>query len=67
MAMTKCKECGKGISTTAKTCPHCGASTSPVLDAVGSVGEIANSLGNLLIFIGVIIIAAVVLTTCAVS
>jgi hypothetical protein len=25
MAMTTCKECGKEISSTAKTCPHCGA------------------------------------------
>lgn len=25
MALTTCKECGKEISDTAKTCPHCGA------------------------------------------
>lgn len=25
MAMTSCRECGKEISDTAKTCPHCGA------------------------------------------
>jgi len=25
MALTKCKECGKEISTTAKACPSCGA------------------------------------------
>ena len=25
MAMSKCKECGKSISTLAKTCPGCGA------------------------------------------
>ncbi len=24
MALTKCKECGKEVSTNAKTCPHCG-------------------------------------------
>jgi len=24
MAMTKCKECKKEVSTSAKTCPHCG-------------------------------------------
>lgn len=65
MAMTKCKECGKDISDTAKTCPHCGASTSPILDTVSSVGETAGSLGSLLLLIGIIIIAAVVLTTCA--
>lgn len=25
MAMTTCRECGKEVSTEAKTCPHCGA------------------------------------------
>lgn len=25
MALIKCRECGKDISTEAKTCPHCGA------------------------------------------
>tara|TARA_B100001123_G_C14817855_1_gene830953 strand:+ start:152 stop:259 length:108 start_codon:yes stop_codon:yes gene_type:complete len=24
MAMSKCKECGKAVSTLAKTCPSCG-------------------------------------------
>jgi len=28
MALTKCQECGKDISTTAQTCPHCGAKPS---------------------------------------
>ena len=26
MALIKCKECGKEISSSAKTCPHCGIS-----------------------------------------
>lgn len=26
MALKKCRECGKEISSTAKACPHCGAS-----------------------------------------
>lgn len=67
MSMTKCKECGKDISTTAKTCPHCGASTSPVLDAMGSAGEAASSLGHVLLLIGVIIIAIVLLSMCALN
>ena len=25
MAVTKCSECGEKVSSTAKTCPHCGA------------------------------------------
>ncbi len=24
MALINCKECGRGISTSAKSCPHCG-------------------------------------------
>lgn len=27
MAMIKCRECGKEISSMAETCPHCGAKT----------------------------------------
>ncbi len=27
MALIKCKECGKEISTMADVCPHCGATT----------------------------------------
>lgn len=67
MAMTKCKECGKEISTTAKTCPHCGASTSPVLDAMGNVGEAASSLGSMLMLIGGVILAVVLLSMCALN
>lgn len=26
MAIAKCKDCGKVVSTDAHTCPHCGAS-----------------------------------------
>ena len=28
MAMTKCRECGKDVSTEVQACPHCGAVTS---------------------------------------
>jgi predicted nucleic acid-binding Zn ribbon protein len=28
MALTQCVQCGKEISTEAKTCPHCGKITS---------------------------------------
>lgn len=34
MPMTKCRECGKDISSTADNCPHCGAQ----MPAVSSVG-----------------------------
>ena len=30
MAIRKCKECGKEVSSTAKTCPHCGISNPGV-------------------------------------
>lgn len=30
MAMTKCKECKNEVSTSAKTCPHCGVSNPSV-------------------------------------
>jgi len=29
MALVKCKECGNEVSTTAKTCPKCGAKVGP--------------------------------------
>ena len=41
MALTKCPECGKEVSTSAETCPHCGyplkkvQKEEPVLDTVG--------------------------------
>ena len=38
MAMTKCKECGKQVSTEAKTCPHCGAA-APTKKAKGGLGK----------------------------
>ena len=28
MALIKCEECGKNISSSAKTCPHCGVKTN---------------------------------------
>ena len=37
MALSKCKECGKGVSDNAISCPHCGAPL-PTL----SEGQIKN-------------------------
>ena len=39
MAMTTCKECGKQVSTEAKTCPHCGAAAPAKKKAKGGVGK----------------------------
>lgn len=37
--MTACRECGKHVSTEAKTCPHCGVSTPAKTKAKGGVGK----------------------------
>ena len=39
MAMTTCKECGKQVSTGAKTCPHCGTSAPAKKKAKGGLGK----------------------------
>jgi hypothetical protein len=46
MALKKCKECGKEVSTNAKTCPHCGVKNP----GVSAKDMIIGLLG--LIFIG---------------
>jgi hypothetical protein len=38
MTMTKCKECGKEVSTTAKKCPHCGVDNPGVSGKNNLVG-----------------------------
>lgn len=39
MALTTCRECGKQVSTDAKTCPHCGTSTPAKKTAKGGIGK----------------------------
>lgn len=39
MAMTTCKECGKQVSTEAKTCPHCGTSAPVKKKSKGGIGK----------------------------
>jgi hypothetical protein len=56
MAMSKCKECGKEISTKADKCPHCGAPQKPkqygcgtlilVVFIIGIFGSIFSSNDN---------------------
>ncbi len=53
MAMVSCKECGKGISSKAPVCPHCGAPQAKKRDAVSSIARIF-----LIIFVGVPIVGA---------
>lgn len=50
MAIGKCRECGKDVSTEAKTCPHCGAS-NPI---EGSVGRFTTAIAICLAaFVGI--------------
>ena len=49
MALKSCRECGKEVSTEAKTCPHCGvANPAPGLRVGASAGAI-GCLGILLL------------------
>jgi hypothetical protein len=42
MALVKCKECNKEISSQAQKCPNCGASVPSVLGTISSLlGAIA--------------------------
>lgn len=59
MAMTKCKECGKDVSTSAITCPHCGVA-NPGVNAKNT--NVAKSVGlNKPIGATEVIIAAIVI------
>jgi hypothetical protein len=55
MAMTDCKECGKQISTTATSCPHCGH--KPEKDKLGCAQVIVIAL--------LAIVVTAVVVTCA--
>ena len=50
MAIIKCRECGKDVSSDAKTCPHCGKSQASGLG--GNVILIAILIVVTIIFIG---------------
>lgn len=39
MTMTRCKECGKQVSTEARACPHCGAVAPAKKKLKGGVGK----------------------------
>lgn len=68
MALIKCKECGKDISSLSDKCPHCGAPTHPTagkMKTVGSamqdVGSGCSSIATVLIIIGIAILVVVLL------
>lgn len=43
--LIKCSECGKTISDTAKTCPHCGAPVNVIKDKVHEVTVVIGYIG----------------------
>lgn len=53
MAMTKCKECGKEISTKAAQCPHCGAR------GPGLTEDQKNTVGG--VFLVLVVLAVTIL------
>lgn len=68
MAMIKCKECGKDISSLADKCPNCGAPTHPTAEAMKNIGSGLQDMGNgcssiatVLIVVGIVILLSVVL------
>jgi hypothetical protein len=52
MAMVKCKECGKKISNTSTSCPHCGA------DPWNILGVHRNELFFYLVAMGIALLIA---------
>ena len=57
MAMTKCRECGKDVSSSASSCPHCGIK-HPGGERVGCV------LGTLFL-LSVLFVALIVVAKCS--
>lgn len=55
MALVKCRECGKEISNTAKTCPHCGAKISR---GIGCVSVVLFSVGIIIVILYIIMAVA---------
>ena len=51
MAMTKCKECGHQISTTAKICPSCGHESKSIRRFLSSFAKELISLAVVLLLI----------------
>lgn len=51
MALINCKECGKEVSTEAKSCPHCGATENKTSDKYGKIAAftIAGIIGFIVV------------------
>lgn len=71
MALTKCKECGKDVSTTAKACPNCGApdflpdnaKKEQKKKGVLSGGDLSFKSGLIavLIFVGILLVIVMIM------
>lgn len=45
MALIPCRECGAQISTSAKSCPQCGAKPRSALGAIATAGRVLGYVG----------------------
>jgi len=52
MSVTKCRECGKEVSSKAKTCPHCGVGSPAKSGFFGSVVAAGVIFAAFLMFFG---------------
>ncbi len=52
MALIKCSECGKEISSEAKVCPHCGKPIGNHNEAIGYGKAVLIGIGVILMVIG---------------
>lgn len=52
MALIKCPECGKEVSSDAKTCPHCGKPIGNNVEVTGCGKAVLIILGVILMVIG---------------
>jgi hypothetical protein len=50
MALIRCFECGKKVSSTAYTCPHCGVTIKKAVDWGRNIGCILCSAALLFFF-----------------
>jgi len=62
MALIKCRECGKDVSTEAAACPNCGAPVVQVAKA--TVAKKANKHSNIIGTFFLAIVAAVAIAQC---
>ncbi|WP_424218003.1 zinc-ribbon domain-containing protein [Thauera humireducens] len=56
MALANCRDCGAQISTTAKSCPRCGAKPRSALGALATIGKAVVHVGFAVVLIVTFII-----------